>query len=141
MRLVSPIDSTGRQEGCTEERSRCPDTVLLLEVGFHHSAGLARAVARKHSLSRRETEVLVVASTGACTKEVADQLGLSRKSVEYFWSRIYAKLHCRSQIEVMALLLRTAVHALHGTSDRDDSLGGRAADAHPPENFNAGRKE
>ncbi len=71
-------------------------------------ARVARAVARDFSLSSRETVVLVAATQGKSTKEIAIELGICGKTVEYFWARIFRKLRCRSHVEVMALLLRRA---------------------------------
>jgi DNA-binding CsgD family transcriptional regulator len=65
-------------------------------------------VVQEFALSPGEAEVLVAAAEGRCTKEIAVDLGVIGKTVEYFWGRIYAKLRCASQIEVMALPLRRA---------------------------------
>lgn len=65
-------------------------------------------VANEYHLSPREAEVLAAASEGSCTKEIATRMGVSGKAVEYFWGRIYLKLGCASQVEVMALLLHRA---------------------------------
>lgn len=65
-------------------------------------------VASMFALSCRQTEVLTAASEGKCTKEIAFDLGLSRKTVEYFWTQIFVKLGCTSQIEVMSLVLTRA---------------------------------
>lgn len=65
-------------------------------------------VVSEFALSAREAEVLAALSKGRCTKEIAAELGLSTKTVEYFWTRIYSKLRCASQVEVMALLLGRA---------------------------------
>jgi DNA-binding CsgD family transcriptional regulator len=65
-------------------------------------------VSDRYGLTRRESQVLASAAEGNCTKETAVVLGVSAKTVEYFWARLYAKLRCRSQLEVMALLLRHA---------------------------------
>jgi DNA-binding CsgD family transcriptional regulator len=81
------------------------------DVGVGYASGPAIAVTRvvrEFGLSAREAEVLAALSEGRCTKEIAADLGLSRKTIEYFWTRIYAKLRCASQVEVMALLLRRA---------------------------------
>jgi DNA-binding CsgD family transcriptional regulator len=59
-------------------------------------------------LSRRECEVLVAAAQGKCTKEIALSLGISGKTVDYFWKRIFQKAGCASREEVMARLLRLA---------------------------------
>lgn len=69
---------------------------------------VAMSVAQAYSLSARETEVLVAAAQGRSMKEIAFGLRVSRKTVEYFWVRIFTKCLCRSQIEVMAILIRHA---------------------------------
>jgi len=66
---------------------------------------LAR-VASEFSLSYRETEVLTAAAKGRSTKEIASELAVSRKTVEYYWARLYNKLRCRSQLEAIAMLLK-----------------------------------
>jgi DNA-binding CsgD family transcriptional regulator len=66
------------------------------------------AVAREFALSDREEQVLLSAAVGKCTKETALHLGISGKTVEYFWARVFRKMGCRSQLEVMSLLLRRA---------------------------------
>jgi DNA-binding CsgD family transcriptional regulator len=80
------------------------------EIGHRRSTPktVAMAAARDFSLSRRERDVLVAAARGLYTKEIALHLGLSGKTVEYYWARIFRKLECSSQMEVMALLLRRA---------------------------------
>jgi len=69
---------------------------------------VATRVAVEGRLSGREGEVLVAAAQGMCTKQIALSLGISGKTVDYFWKRIFKKLGCASHEEVMALLLRRA---------------------------------
>ena len=71
-------------------------------------ADVARRVAQELALSRRETEVLLAVAAGKCIKETAADLGVSEKAVQYFWTRIFAKSRCASQVQVLALLLRHA---------------------------------
>jgi DNA-binding NarL/FixJ family response regulator len=73
-------------------------------------------VAREFALTKREGQVLRAAARGRSTKEIAFQIGVSGKAIEYFWRRLFDKLGCRSQIEVMALLLRRA--SVRGTERR-----------------------
>ena len=75
------------------------------------TSDLVSYVSRRYALSPRETEVLTLASMGTAGKEISVRLGLSAKTVEYFWNRIYGKLGCHSQIEAMALLLRCAIRS------------------------------
>lgn len=69
---------------------------------------IVRQVARERHLSAREHEVLARTAFGESTKEVAHALGLSGHTVAYYWARIFRKLGCSSQIEVMSLLFRRA---------------------------------
>jgi len=69
---------------------------------------VANTIAVENGLTRREKEVLMAAAQGKCTKEIAVDLGLSGKTVDYFWKKIFRKLRCGSQGQVMALLLRRA---------------------------------
>lgn len=64
-----------------------------------------RLFGAERRLSERETQILASATTGLSMKESAAELGISTKTVEDYWSRIYAKTRCRSQLEVLARLL------------------------------------
>jgi len=100
------------EESCSPERARAlslPQRCLVGVPDALDPATVGRAVAREFSLTRRETQVLLATTRGNCTKETAIELGLSGKTVEYFWARIFRKLHCACQVEVMALLLRRAL--------------------------------
>ncbi len=70
-----------------------------------------QALSREHSLSSRETEILWAAARGRSTKEVAAALRISRKTVEFFWGRLYQKLNCHSQLEAAAIVLERALRA------------------------------
>lgn len=69
---------------------------------------MAVDVAQEFSLTSRESQVLRAAVRGLATKSIAGEIGISAKAVEYYWRRIFAKLGCSAQLEVMALLLRRA---------------------------------
>lgn len=77
-------------------------------TGEKTEEGMAADVAREFSLTKRESQVLRAAVRGLSTKAIAGEIGISGKAVEYYWRRIFAKLGCRAQIEVMALVLRRA---------------------------------
>jgi len=50
-------------------------------------------------LSKRETEILDLLTTGLANKEIADRLSLSVETVRVHLRRIYEKLHVHSRIE------------------------------------------
>jgi DNA-binding CsgD family transcriptional regulator len=62
--------------------------------------------ARDHALSEREYEVLRSACQGRASKETAYLMKCSRHTVDEYWSRIFRKTGCRSQIAVLATILR-----------------------------------
>jgi DNA-binding CsgD family transcriptional regulator len=68
---------------------------------------VVRQFASVSRLSDRESQVLCRAAEGRSMKEAAAELGISIKTVGDYWSRIYAKTGDRSQLEVVARLLRT----------------------------------
>ncbi|MDE2047416.1 MAG: response regulator transcription factor [Betaproteobacteria bacterium] len=65
---------------------------------------LARRVAE---LTEREREVMQLIMQGRLNKVIADQLGISMRTVEVHRSRIFAKLKVRSAVEMVNLLNRT----------------------------------
>lgn len=60
-------------------------------------------------LSHRERQVAVGGALGLDTKATAYALGLSPKTVDEFWRRVYRKLNCRSRSEVLSRLLKFAL--------------------------------
>ena len=98
--FVAPAQARGDTQGET------PSCELV--VDRDRAAAVALAVGRASGLSAREMQVIAAAARGKCTKEIAIELGLSGKTVEYFWARIFKKLACRSQMQVMSLLIAHA---------------------------------
>ena len=72
------------------------------------AAEIVAAVARRFSLSPQEENVLKSAARGQSKKEIAYALGITVRTVEYYWTQVFKKLGCGSQIAVMALLFRCA---------------------------------
>jgi DNA-binding NarL/FixJ family response regulator len=79
-------------------------------------ATLLRQFATTHRLSHRETQVLERAVHGLCMKQSADELGLSVKTVENYWTRIYHKTGQSSQLGVLAGMLRWLASSLTGSA-------------------------
>jgi RNA polymerase sigma factor (sigma-70 family) len=63
---------------------------------------------RIDSLTRREREVLDLVLEGMTNKEIANQLGLSHRTVELHRSRVMTKMKAQSIVELVKLT--TAVH-------------------------------
>ena len=68
----------------------------------------AEAEALLATLSPREREVMDLLVVGKANKEVADQLGLSTRTVEGHRARLMEKLACSSLAELVRLSLRAA---------------------------------
>ncbi len=57
-------------------------------------------------LTERERQVLQLIGTGATSKETSARLGISRKTVENYKQRIFAKLEVQNQAHAVALAMR-----------------------------------
>ena len=112
---ISPMSARGgitaRRRDVRPRRPNPDIDVVESGAGRESAAAIARTIARDAGLSRRETQVLMATARGCCTKQIATTLRLSGKTIEYFWTRIFLKLGCRSQIEAMSLLLEYAAKA------------------------------
>ncbi len=64
------------------------------------------------SLSSREREVLVLASKGLSSKEVASELFISERTVQTHLASIYDKLGARNKTEALLLALKYGVVTL-----------------------------
>jgi DNA-binding CsgD family transcriptional regulator len=71
---------------------------------------LVERYADVHGLSRRERAVLSLGARGLHRKGMATELGCSPGTVNTYWNRILRKLRLSSQAEVLAHLLRLALH-------------------------------
>lgn len=70
------------------------------------AAALAQAVSNKSNqvanpLSSRQTLILQRMSRGLTTREIADELCLSPKTVEKYRSEIFRRLNCKNQVQAL----------------------------------------
>jgi len=64
------------------------------------------------NLTSREREVLQLIAEGNSTKEIADMLYLSRKTIETYRSRLKDKLKCNSVAELTKYAIREGITSL-----------------------------
>jgi DNA-binding NarL/FixJ family response regulator len=69
---------------------------------------LAEEYGQAKELSERQIELLVCAVDGSSYKEAAAKLGLEKSTVACYWSRVFKKTGCTSQVEVLASMFRFA---------------------------------
>jgi DNA-binding CsgD family transcriptional regulator len=120
MRLVSKVPGQPQANGAVATKpSAIPPAGEATDEADHREAtGSAPPFAQSslmywldrfagaHHLSKRETDVLYHAASGRSMKESAAQLGISTKTVESYWFRIYAKTKTHSQLQTLAEVLR-----------------------------------
>lgn len=68
-----------------------------------HHAQISYVNDRMDSLTRREREVLDLVLDGLTNKEIANQLGLSHRTVELHRSRVMAKMKAHSIVELVKM--------------------------------------
>jgi two-component system, NarL family, nitrate/nitrite response regulator NarL len=97
------------------EEAEISDAILAVAAGRSVlSSGLQSGVLdliRQKSgnpvqLSRRERELLELASHGLSTTEIADHLHLSPNTVKTYWQRLYEKLGCGDRASAVAESIR-----------------------------------
>lgn len=97
-----------------EEITRAIATVA--KGGFYLDSEVASAVGDREfapeGLSAREREVLVLASTGLSSKEVAARLFISERTVQTHLASIYDKLGAKNKTEALLLALKYGVVTL-----------------------------
>jgi DNA-binding NarL/FixJ family response regulator len=82
----------------------------ILDVLEADKAGISVVAnfARRHRLSPQEARLLNAAIREACDEEASDILGCTPGTVRSYWSRIFSKVGCHSQRDVVARLFRFA---------------------------------
>ncbi|GAB1427078.1 response regulator transcription factor [Aminivibrio sp.] len=97
-----------------EEITRAIGTVA--KGGFYLDSEVASAVGDRdfapEALSAREREVLILASKGFSSKEVAVQLFISERTVQTHLASIYDKLGAKNKTEALLLALKYGVVTL-----------------------------
>jgi DNA-binding CsgD family transcriptional regulator len=80
-------------------------------------------IAMDVALTTREREVLRLGCVGLSVKEIAWELAVSPKTVEYFWSRIFEKTNCKSQLQAVANVLESVLGVRARRSIRSGQSG------------------
>lgn len=82
----------------------CPDSVT---AAFRHRLSPPSAPPmEKEDLAERDVQILKLVAEGRRNKEIAEQLGLTVKSVETYRSRLMEKLGCQSPADLVRFAIR-----------------------------------
>jgi DNA-binding NarL/FixJ family response regulator len=73
------------------------------------------AYARAHGVSDKEAEVLMLAASGASTRDNAERLSVKPSSIHTYWRRIFWKTGIRSQSQVLAQVFMRAMQRRRGS--------------------------
>lgn len=83
----------------------CPTSTTVLINAFREKCATENSASRP-GLTDRESTVLKRIAEGACYKEIADELGISIKSVETYRARVAEKLGCCNRAELVRYAVR-----------------------------------
>jgi DNA-binding CsgD family transcriptional regulator len=105
-----PMEATGRaaERAMPDAVKSNSDAFVAIDHANRKAMEIVLSVAKEKRLSQREFEVLAATTHGQSTKQIGFAMGISARTVAYYWEQIFRKLGCRSQIEVMSLLFRRA---------------------------------
>jgi len=83
----------------------CEGTMFILSIEEDRNrSGLMRA-ARRHELTRRETEVLGLILDGSSAGEIAEALAISEHTVQGYFKRLLFKTGARNRVSMVAGVL------------------------------------
>jgi DNA-binding NarL/FixJ family response regulator len=85
---------------------------IWLSEGIKHNADGDRVTLLSEVLSSREREVLQLFAEGKGTKEIADDLGLSPKTVEVHRLNLFAKLKVNNVVDLSRIALKEGLTEL-----------------------------
>ena len=92
---AGPVVSNALMEAAAGRSYLCPDSAICLARGIRENKR------QSVDLSQRLQEVLEYIAAGKTTREIADEMILSPKTVEKYRSQILRKLDARNQIEAI----------------------------------------
>ena len=72
------------------------------------------AFCQRHSFSKRESQILRLATEGFSNTQIAHQVGRAHSTVLTHWKRIYKKTRMKTRSEVLASLIRFQAHTSFG---------------------------
>jgi DNA-binding CsgD family transcriptional regulator len=93
----------------------------LLFVRDAEDALVRRAVPRGSALTERETEVLSLVALGLTNKEIAQRLGLGRRTVETHVEHVLGKFNAASRTRAVAEAIRAGLLPATSWSGAEDA--------------------
>lgn len=102
--LLLHASTPSRLLSCVRAVTRGASAPLSEPIDDLLDAGSARGSA--HQLSSREFDVLRLLADGGTTREIADQLSYSERTVKNIVHDLLAKLNCRTRAHAVALAAR-----------------------------------
>lgn len=80
-------------------------TMLILSIEEDRNRSSLLRAARRHELTRRETEVLALILNGSSAGEIAEALAISEHTVQGYFKRLLYKTGARNRISMVAGVL------------------------------------
>jgi len=81
----------------------CPEIISSTRLAYYRDLGMGAEAKKAERLSCRERQCLRLLIEEKTAKETASILGLSRRTVEYYFENIKNKLSCWSKKEILSM--------------------------------------
>jgi DNA-binding NarL/FixJ family response regulator len=91
---------------CEVHRGGAPMSVKIARRVVTHFHQIRKPTSEVETLTKRESEILENLARGFSYKQIADQLGLSRHTVNSHLRHIYEKLHVQTRTEAVVKFLK-----------------------------------
>jgi len=73
---------------------------------------------KKNPLSPRETEVLGLVAQGMTSREISDELGIQKCTVDYHLERVFRKLGVRNRVHAVRISLQRGYIPLYASDEK-----------------------
>lgn len=78
----------------------------------------------KVKLSKRQLEVVDLIASGDTSKQAAQKLGVSKRTIDFHLDKVYKKLNVKNRLQAIRVLTNLGVISIHPTAELERTKPG-----------------